>query len=50
MDIVPKIQENGIGQVSGCILSYLSKACLEKISFRAIRNTGAFRIVFYMEK
>ena len=61
MDMVCKIQENGIGQVSGgvlsylilsylilsyLILSYLSKACLEKFSFRALRNADAFRSVF----
>ena len=55
MDIVCKIQDFKIGQVSGCalsylilsylILSYLSKSCLEKFSFRAIRNADAFRIV-----
>ena len=60
MDIVCKIQDFKIGQVSDCvlsylilsylILSYLSKACREKILFRAIRNADAFRIVFYMEK
>ena len=46
MDIVCKIQNLKIGQVSGCALSYLSKSCLVKNSFRAFRNADAFRNVF----